>query len=56
MYIMKKIFTQYSKTKKIFIKKMSNWSPVEDGEDVTTFHRLGCCIYINAAVSRVACQ
>ena len=29
---------QYSKTKKIFIKKMSNWSPVEDGEDVTTFH------------------
>ena len=38
------------------MKKMSNWSPVEDGEDVTTFHWLGCCIYINAAVSRVACQ
>ena len=26
------------KNKKISIKKMSNWSPVEDGEDVTTFH------------------
>ena len=38
------------------MKKMSNWSPVEGGEDVTTFQWLGCCIYINAAVSRVACQ
>ena len=33
-----------------------SWSPVEDGEDVTTFQGLGCCIYINAAVSRVPCQ
>ena len=49
---MKKISTQkqkhfceeniYIKTKNIFMMKIStqNWSPVEDGEDVTTFHWL----------------
>ena len=32
------IYSILQNKKKIFIKKMSNWSPVEGGEDVTTFH------------------